>query len=82
MKYRSKPVVIEAWQWQGQTVSEWPEWLAKSLKAFRESGKVLWVNTLEGPLIATKGTWIIKGIEGELCPCKNSVFKAKYEEVE
>ncbi len=40
------------------------------------------VKTLEGDMLASKGDWLIKGIEGELYPCKDSVFRKKYEPVD
>jgi hypothetical protein len=40
------------------------------------------VMTLEGPLLAEPGDWMIRGIEGELYPCKDSVFRKTYEEME
>lgn len=39
------------------------------------------IDTLEGPMMASVGDWIIKGIEGEFYPCKDSVFRNKYEPV-
>lgn len=37
------------------------------------------VDTLEGIMQGNPGDWLIKGVEGELYPCKNIVFKAIYE---
>lgn len=39
------------------------------------------INTLEGVMVAQPGDWIIRGIKGELYPCKDEIFKATYEEV-
>ena len=39
------------------------------------------IETLEGTMKADKGDWIIKGVKGELYPCKPDVFKMTYEEV-
>jgi hypothetical protein len=41
-----------------------------------------WVQTLEGPLVAQIGDWIITGVKGERYPCKPDVFTATYEAVE
>ena len=38
------------------------------------------IKTLEGAMKANKGDWIIKGIKGELYPCKPDIFEATYEE--
>jgi hypothetical protein len=40
------------------------------------------VHTLEGTMEGNPGDWLIKGVEGELYPCKDSVFQATYEAVE
>ena len=85
MKYRKKPVVIDAVQWTGQPVAEWPTWLkARS----HEIGTItvnektaLVIPTLEGNHSASDGDWIIKGIAGEIYPCKPDIFEATYEPV-
>jgi hypothetical protein len=40
------------------------------------------IPTLEGTMLATEGDWVIKGIQGELYPCKPEIFEATYEQVE
>ena len=40
------------------------------------------IETLEGTMKADKGDWIIRGVKGELYPCKPDVFDLTYEEVE
>ena len=40
------------------------------------------IETLEGVMKADKGDWIIKGVKGELYPCKNDVFEMTYEKVD
>ena len=40
------------------------------------------IPTLEGVLVANPGDWIIKGIAGEVYPCKPDIFEATYERVE
>jgi hypothetical protein len=39
------------------------------------------IETLEGSMKASPGDWIIKGVEGEMYPCKPSIFRQTYEEV-
>jgi hypothetical protein len=45
------------------------------------SAEGLYIMTLEGKMRANKGDWIIKGVKGELYPCKPDIFEATYEEV-
>ena len=40
------------------------------------------IKTLEGTMEATAGDWIIKGIQGEIYPCKDDIFQQTYEKVE
>jgi hypothetical protein len=82
-RYRKKPVVIDAWQMQpGQA----PEWLTAGsiTQLIGDDGSVavIIVHTLEGDMRAEMGDWIIKGVKGELYPCKPDIFAATYEEVE
>lgn len=82
-KYRKKPVVIEAWQFNGDT-NQLPAWLdtaAMNGKVWREAGAVpvLTISTLEGHMKASIGDWIIRGVQGELYPCKPDIFAATYE---
>ena len=79
-KYRKKPVVIEAMQWNGRT-DQWDELSSfiKSSHAF-DNGR-LHIFTSEGVMEAAEGDWIIKGVKGEFYPCKPDIFAATYEEV-
>lgn len=88
--YRKKPVEIEATQLvscnEGEQLifKDTPDWLYDSFEdgtlRRSSSGSVI-VKTLEGEMSAYAGWWIIKGIEGELYPCKPSVFQSTYEKV-
>jgi len=90
MKYRKKPVVIEAFQWTGdQYQTEDPEWIVKAIIDgtvwFNNQGTEpcnMEIKTLEGNHIANRGDWIIKGVKGEFYPCKPDIFEATYEPVE
>lgn len=91
MKYRSKIVEIEAIQWDGIGIHSdvYPMWLKEAVsKDPGANGSVvrmddtLRINTLEGVMICSPNDWIIRGTEGELYPCKPSVFARKYEAVE
>lgn len=86
MKFRKKPVVIEAHQWNpDERPSLIPSWLWDRLalnpeRFDRETGTVT-IRTLEGDMKAVPGDWIIKGVKGELYPCKPDIFAATYEPV-
>lgn len=45
-------------------------------------GECLWIGTLEGSHRADPGDWIIRGLKGELYPCKPDIFAATYEVAE
>jgi len=88
-KYRKKPVVIEAVQYNGQNVHEvrkvWPECPGADVEGTGDGKHVrpfLIIPTLEGNHRADVGDWIIKGIKGEFYPCKPDIFAATYEAVE
>ena len=78
-KYRKKPVVIEAIQFRG---GEQSSDLAADVVAGRvrypEDGTML-IDTLEGVMCARPGDWIIRGVKGELYPCRPDIFAATYE---
>ena len=82
MKYRKKPVVIEAVRWNGRNISEII--LLGGGNQIEESfySDEIVIKTLEGDMTAANGDWIIRGIKGELYPCKNDIFEATYEPVE
>ena len=82
MKYRKKPIVIEAWQYLGQETKDWPTWLYEyrhNEEACSIMGGHLYISTMEGRMRADKGDYIIQGIKGELYPCKADIFEATYE---
>ncbi len=84
MKYRKKPVVIEAEQFYTSNIK--PNGVADYFMGIAvkedEKGIHLEIPTLEGTLRASLGDWIIKGIKGELYPCKPDIFEQTYEKVE
>ena len=94
MKYRKKPIVIEAFQMTEERRKDnrdWPEWLNKAWQMdIEEEGAVginpndascyfLVVNTLEGIVRIDWNDWIIKGVKGEVYPCKPDVFTMTYD---
>lgn len=85
-RYRKKPVVIEAHRWDPQEKPKLaPDWLWDTLSRYpewcNEQTGVLTIHTLEGDMQALPGDWIIRGVKGELCPCKPDIFAATYEPV-
>ena len=97
MKYRKKPVVIEAFQMtvERRTNSvDWPEWMNRAWNLERETPGSLYpteagtgdgtlsIGTLEWQYLVSFGDWIIRGASGELYPCSPDLFEAKYDAVE
>lgn len=82
MRFRKKPVVIEAVQLR---LGEQPHELAGDVSAGRcrytEEGTLL-ISTLEGAMEARHGDWVIRGVKGELYPCRPDIFAATYESVD
>lgn len=85
--FRKKPVVIEAFKWTGgPDQTEDPLWIVEAIKDGRVSfdkspqgDPRMVIKTLEGTMIALSGEWIIKGVKGELYPCKPDIFALTYE---
>ena len=83
MKYRKKPVVIEAIQFTGDNIQELWDWAgADAIYGPVEDDPSAYITTLEGRMEASPGDWIIKGVQGEFYPCKPEIFEATYEPVE
>jgi hypothetical protein len=107
MRYRKKPVVIEAALFDGKRVGEPgpdgrvlpgagpPTWFPKITRditgqclelladaaagdIFRDGDKLM-IATPEGVMTASPGDWIIRGLAGEIYPCKPDIFAATYE---
>jgi hypothetical protein len=86
MKYRKRPVIVEAIEWDGEkyTFDRIEKWSGNLINWFTDRGgnMVLLIPTLEGEMKAHKGDYIIRGIAGEYYPCKPAIFEATYEPVE
>ena len=89
MKFRKKPVVIEAVKWTGENADEIldfgnsgpaPLWGADF--CINREGKQVEIFTLEGTMCANIGDWIIRGVAGEFYPCKPDIFERTYEQAE
>jgi len=95
MKYRKKPVVIDAKKWTGENLFDiitFIEGEEPNLTHPTASGRWLdyedivkrdglIIKTLEGQHIASIGDWIIKGVANEFYPCKPDIFEQTYEPV-
>lgn len=90
MKFRKKPVVIEAIQYNGKNGSEIYNWSNGRViespvlepTSLNPSGAYLQIETLEGTMTAIYADWIIRGVKGEFYPCKPDIFEQTYEKVE
>ena len=84
MKFRKKPIVIEAVKWEGdlQEISRFFGDFNKYHISDIVEVESLFIETLEGTHEARKGDWIIKGVKGEFYPCKPNIFEQTYEKVE
>ena len=91
MKFRKKPVVIDAVQWTGNNMEEVLPFFGDLSKLPSDGAHVhpgigntpalgtLDIPTLEGVMTASAGDWIIKGVKGEFYPCKPDIFAATYD---
>ncbi len=88
MKFRKKPVVIEAIQFTGQSsinvmTNTWKKPFL-NVADFDDSEEMenFFIQTLEGNHCACLYDWIIKGVNGEFYPCKPDIFEKTYEKVD
>lgn len=86
--FRTKPVEKWAMQWTGENRIDLLEWGAPVTILPATGGSALIIGTLEdGPNceamhIASKGDWIVRGIQGEFYPVKPEIFASSYEPVD
>lgn len=86
MLFMKRPCQVEAFKWTADhDQTEYPEWIVAAIK----DGSVwfgrdslnnvrMTIVTLEGNMTATPGDWIIKGVAGEIYPCKPEIFERTY----
>ena len=86
--FRKKPIVIQAVRWTGEVDQAFRDLVgadfADALGILAKQApepRQLAIETLEGTMVAQPGDWIIKGVKGELYPCKHDIFEATYEAV-
>jgi hypothetical protein len=74
--FKKKPVIIEAEQYTGENEHEIILWGGPDCVPAK--GHMI-IQTLEGNHIASPGDWIIRGVKGELYPCKPDIFELTYD---
>lgn len=88
VRYRKKPVVVEAMRVTDADARAVAEWCGGQLRilveqtfggATREHITGLDIVTLEGVMTANIGDYVIRGVQGEFYPCKPDIFEATYE---
>ena len=79
MKYRKKPVVIEAVQFNGNNMCQCISFI-KGNQIFEDNS--FKIKTLEGNMTVSTDDYIIQGVNGEFYPCKPDIFDKTYEAVE
>jgi len=79
--FRKKPVTIEAIFWSGDNLPQVMQFMGPDLSGKLTDEGGIQIRTLEGTMTANEGDWIIRGVKGELYPCKPDIFDATYERV-
>lgn len=85
MRFRKRPVEVEAQEFTGDNGVDLVHWIGTDVSLDSDSkGAIatLTIHTLEGDMVANRGDWIIKGVQGEFYPCKPDIFEATYEAVD
>lgn len=90
LRFRKKPIVIEAVKWSGE-YTDWVKlvvgngWMSSAMAAVQygvdgKTGCKIFLDTLEGQMRVEVGDYIIRGVKGEFYPCKPDIFEATYED--
>ncbi len=74
-RFIKKPLEIEAFRFGHDMIPQWGE--KGEIRYFMHHAII---ETLEGDMTANQGDYIIKGIKGEIYPCKADIFEASYDE--
>lgn len=97
LRFRKKPVAIEAFQMTPERIlphglpgKDFPKWLFSAMfqapeilgSVYATEAGELKIHTLEGHMRVSPGDWIIRGVHGELYPCKPNFFAETYEPVD
>jgi hypothetical protein len=94
-RFRKRPVEVEAVRWDGRNIDEvlaivdfdrLPE--TEESAAYVDGPGIghtamgeLEIPTLEGTMTAMPGDWVIRGVKGDVYPCKPDIFEQTYEAV-
>ena len=86
MRFRKKPVEIEAFRF---AVDNIPDWFMDEVTSRNiiihgtplQSPEYCQIKTLEGVMRGDAGDYIIRGVNGEIYPCKPDIFNKTYEKV-
>jgi hypothetical protein len=90
-KFRKKPVVIDAVQYNGSNKDEIISFVGEAAKfqsavgssadgeGYPQAYSKLTISTLEGEMLVSENDWVIKGVKGEFYPCKPEIFAATYD---
>lgn len=84
MKYKKKPVVIDVFQFGAGVPENIEKWAVEAVEkkiieiVVEKGTTVLIIHTLEGDMRANKGDYIIRGVNGEIYPCKSDIFEKTY----
>lgn len=94
MKYKKKPVVIEAIRWNGSNMNEIENFMGEFFLGYEVLSDAAWevskgipfteirIKTIDSVAKAVNGDYIIKGTQGEFYPCKPDIFELTYERVD
>ena len=79
MKAIKKPIAVDVWQLDFENIRFAPDWVKEALEAnrivYRGEGGYWTIHTIEGSMFADNGSYLIKGVKGELYPCRKDVFE-------
>lgn len=82
MKYRKKPVVIEAIKYEKEHIDRALDFCDNNEHIkYNPEDNEYYIHTLEGDMKVSEGDYIIKGINGEFYPCKPDIFEKTYEKL-
>ena len=83
MKVRKKPVTVEAVRIGWENLEEVCEFVGGDGMILASPDRIsVHVDTLEGLMVAHEGSYLIRGVKGELYPCKADIFDETYEKVD
>lgn len=89
MKFTKKPAIVDAIQFNGKNGKEVLEWASETSienpnddTAITSFDTDMVIETLEGCMSVREGDWVIRGVKGELYPCKPDIFEKTYEKTD